>query len=144
MTGRDLERLAAAGVYGPSDGDAADQRQLLEDLVASGISVDELSRTSGMGGLVLRAFEHRLQPGERLTLEEVEAASGLRAEDVLAVRHAWGFPDPLPGERAFVPDDVDLLAFARDLGGLLGRELAMHFGASSAPRCRASRRRRSG
>lgn len=33
MTGRDLERLAAAGVYGPSDDDAEDQRTLLEDLV---------------------------------------------------------------------------------------------------------------
>src|SRR5262249_62288546 len=71
---RDLERLAKAGVYGPADTDAPEQRAVLERLLAQGVTIDELVGTPRLGGLVLRAFEADIQPGERLTLARVAAA----------------------------------------------------------------------
>ncbi len=126
MTDRELERLAGAGLYDPSSDDAAEQRALLERLVARGISVDELTATPRLGGLVLRAFDQLIQPGDRLTLEEVAAASGVPPDAILRVRRAFGFPDPGPGERCFVPADVDMLLFVRSMADLVGPEFTMH------------------
>ena len=126
MTDADLERLAAAGLYDPAGEDAAEQRALLERLVTLGLTVDDLAGTSRLGGLVLRAFAQLIQPGDRLTLEEVAVASGAPAGAVLRLRRAWGFPDPGPGERCFAPADVDALLFVRSMGDLVGPELTMH------------------
>jgi len=122
----DLERLAKAGVYGPADTDAPEQRAVLERLLAQGVTIDELVGTPRLGGLVLRAFEADIQPGERLTLADVAEASSVREEDVLRVRHALGFPDPAAGERCFVPADVEVLRVFRSMADLVGRELTMH------------------
>jgi hypothetical protein len=46
---RDLERLAV-GMYGPSDDDAAEQRALIERMVAHAISVEELTAPSEKHG----------------------------------------------------------------------------------------------
>ena len=126
MTDAELERLAAAGLYDSAGDDAVEQRALLDRLVALGLTVGELAATPRLGGLVLRAFDQLIQPGDRLTLEELAAASGVAADAVLRLRRAWGFPDPGPGERCFVPADVDVLLFVRSMGALVGPELTMH------------------
>lgn len=126
MTPADLERLAAAGVYDPAGEDAAEQRALLDDLVARGISVDALVNSVRLGGLVLQGFEQLIRPGEHLTVEEVAASSNVPADAVLRVRRAWGFPDPQPSERCFVSADVEALVLVRAMAGLVGPELTLH------------------
>jgi adenylate cyclase len=125
VTERDLERLAEAGVYGPSQEDAAEQRALLERLIAQGLTVDELASAHRLGNLVLRAFGHLIQPGEPRTLDEVAAASGLEPELVLRIRRAWGFPDPSPGERCFSAADAETLGFLHGVLELVGPELTL-------------------
>src|SRR5262249_19478606 len=77
-------------------------------------------------GLVLRAFEPLIQPGDRYTLAEVVAASGLTAEEVRRVRHAWGFPDAPPEARCFAPGDVGVLLFFRSMAEVFGVDVTMH------------------
>jgi class 3 adenylate cyclase len=127
VTDAELDRLAITGVYDPAADDAAEQRALLQGMVDSGLTVDELTATPGVGGLVLRTFGQLIQPGTRLTLDELASASGVPAPTVLRLHRAWGLPDPQPGEQGFVAADVDVLRFIGDLTGLVGPELTMHF-----------------
>ena len=125
MTERDLERLAEAGVYGPSQDDAAEQRALLARLLAQGLTVDELTSAHRLGNLVLRSFRHLIQPGDLLTLAETARAAGLEPDLVLRIRRAWGFPDPAPGERCFSAADAETLAFVQSMFGLVGPDVAL-------------------
>src|SRR5262249_48571822 len=96
-------------------------------MVDRGLTLDELTATPGVGGLVLRTFGPLIQPGTRLTLDDLASASGVAAPTVLRLHRAWGLPDPQPEERGFVTADVDVLRFIGDLTGLVGPELPMHF-----------------
>jgi hypothetical protein len=125
VTDEELARLAAVGVYGPSDDDAAGQRAAIEHLLAQGVSVDDLAGTPRLGGLVLRAFQRVMQPGDRLTLEEIAASTGVPPDEMLRVRRALGFGDPTPGERCFVPADADVMLFILGTSRLVGPELTM-------------------
>ena len=127
MTDAELDRLAITGLYDPAADDAAEQRALLQGMVDGGITLDELTATPGVGDLVLRTFGPLIQPGTRLTLDELASASGVAAPTVLRLHRAWGLPDPEPGVRGFVAADVDVLRFIGDLTGLVGPELTMHF-----------------
>ena len=127
MTDAELDRLTITGVYDPAADDAAEQRALLQWMVDGGLTVDELTATPRVGGLVLSTFGQLIQPGTRLTLDELASASGVAAPTVLRLHRAWGLPDPQPGERGFVAADVDVLRFIGDLTGLVGPELTMHF-----------------
>jgi adenylate cyclase len=125
VTERDLERLTEAGVYGPSQDDAAEQRQLLARLLAQGLTVDELTSAHRLGNLVLRSFRHLIQPGELLTLDDVVASSGLAPDLVLRVRRAWGFPDPATGEPCFSRADAEALAFIHGLSEVVGPDVML-------------------
>jgi adenylate cyclase len=124
VTERDLERLAEAGVYGPSQDDAAEQRALLARLLAQGLTVDDLTSAHRLGNLVLRAFRHLIQPGDLLTLDEASDATGLAPDVVRRVRRAWGFPDPAAGERCFSAADVETLTFFQSMSDLVGPDVA--------------------
>jgi len=125
VTDDELARLAAVGIYGPSDDDAPAQRAALEQLLEQGVSVDDLTVAPRLGGLVLRAFQRVMQPGERLTLEEVAARAGVLPAEMLRVRRALGFGDPAPGERCFVPADAEIMLFILGTAELVGPELTM-------------------
>ncbi len=127
VTEEDLARLAESGVYDPLAADAGDQRRLIEQLVAEGLTVDDLARSNRVGNLVIRAFEHLIQPGERTTVAAAAAAAGLTVERVLLVRRAWGFPDPPPDHACFTPSEIAALEFFRDMAGFVGPDLALHF-----------------
>jgi class 3 adenylate cyclase len=127
VTDADLERLAAAGLYDPSSADAAEQRALLDRMVALGLTIEELTTTPRVGGLVLRTFADLIQPGARMTSAEMASSSGAAEEAVRRLRRALGLPEPEPGERCFVPADVEVLRFVQDLTDLVGPDLAMHF-----------------
>jgi adenylate cyclase len=125
VTERDLERLAEAGVYGPSQDDAAEQRALLARLLAQGLTVDELTSAHRLGNLVLRAFRHLIQPGDLLTLDEAARAAGMPPDVALRIRRAWGFPDPAPDERCFSAADPETLAFVQGMSDLVGPDIAL-------------------
>jgi adenylate cyclase len=125
VTDDELARLAAVGFYGPSDDDAAAQRAAIEQLLEQRVSVDDLIAAPRLGGLVLRAFQGVMQPGERLTLEEIAARAGVFPAEMLRVRRALGFGDPAPGERCFVPGDAEVMLFILGTAELVGPELTM-------------------
>jgi adenylate cyclase len=125
VTDHELARLAAVGIYGPSDDDAPAQRAALEQLLEQGVSVDDLTVAPRLGGLVLRAFQRVMQPGERLTLEEIAARAGVEPAEMLRVRRALGFGDPASGERCFVPADAEIMLFILGTAELVGSELTM-------------------
>jgi class 3 adenylate cyclase len=125
VTEQELARLAAVGIYGPSDDDAAGQRTVIEQLIEQGVSVDDLVGMPRLGGLVLRAFQRVMQPGDRLTLQEIAARAGVPPDELLRVRRALGFGDPAPDERCFVPADADVMLFILGTTRLVGSELTM-------------------
>src|SRR5262245_61579198 len=127
VTEEDLARLAESGMYDPLAADAGEQRRLIEQLVAEGLTVDDLVRSSRVGNLFIRAFEHLIQPGKRTTVAAAAAAAGLTVERALLVRRAWGFPDPLPDHACFTPSEIAALEFFRDLAGLVEPDLSLHF-----------------
>src|SRR5262249_37673871 len=96
-------------------------------MVGLGLTVDELTATPRVGGLVLSTFADLIQPGVRMTPREMAAASGASEAALLRLRRALGLPEPVPGERCFVPGDVETLRFVEGLTGLVGPDLAMHF-----------------
>lgn len=126
MTDEDLARLAEAGVYDPTAIDAAEQRRLLERLVAQGLTVEDLATAHRLGAIVMRAFQHLLLPGERSTLAEVVARTHLTAEQVLTIRRAWGLPDPPANDACFTPAEIDALEYVRSMADFVGPDLALH------------------
>jgi class 3 adenylate cyclase len=119
--------LEAAGLYDPDAEDAAEVLALLEYLVGLGATIDELVAAKPgelpMLASTIALWSHR----ERLTLDEVAAASGVDHALIARTWRAAGFPepDPDPDVRAFTQRDVEILALL--LGGieLLGEEVTI-------------------
>jgi class 3 adenylate cyclase len=126
MTDEELARLAEAEVYDPAAIDAADQRHLLERLVAQGLTVEDLATANRLGDIVLRAFEHLILPGERSSVADAADATRLTVEQVLTIRRAWGLGDPKDDERLITPPEIEALEFVRDTAGFVGPDLALH------------------
>src|SRR6185503_2140670 len=115
-----------ARVYDPTAIDAVEQRDLLDRLVAEGLTVDDLVTANRLGNLVLRAFEHMILPGERVTVDEAAARVGLSVDETLRIRRAWGLADPRTGEPAVPPGEIAALEFMTNVAGFVGSELALH------------------
>src|SRR5262245_5246025 len=96
-------------------------------MLGLGLTVDELTMSPPVGGLVLRTFAALLQAGLRMAPAEMAAASGTAEEAVRRLRRAFGLPEPGPGEHCFVAADVEVLRFVHSLTDLVGPDLAMHF-----------------
>lgn len=126
MTDDDLTRLADAGVYDPAALDADEQRRLLEELVAQGLTVDDLATAHRIGAIVVRAFEHLLLPGERTTLVDAAAATGIDVDHVVAIRRAWGIADAPLDRPCVTPAQVEALRYVAALAGFVGADLALH------------------
>ena len=126
MTPEDLDRLAQAGVYAPDAADAAAQRAVLDRLLEHGLTIEDLLSANRLGNLVLRAFERLILPGDRVTLDDAAAATGLAVAEVLRIRRAWGLADPAPGERAFATAELAALAYMGSVAAFVGSEQALH------------------
>ena len=126
MTAQELERLVEARVYDPTAIDAVEQRDLLDRLVAEGLTVDDLVTANRLGNLVLRAFERLILPGERVTIDEAAARVGLSVDETLRIRRAWGLADPQTAEPAVPPSEIAALEFMTTMAGMVGPELALH------------------
>ena len=128
MNARPTEaELVAAGLYDPAAPDAADRAALLDYLFEIGATLDDLVAAGGPEGLpvvptnILMWGEDR----ERLTLEELVAATGADRELVRRVWRAAGFPDPESGARPFTRRDVGLIAILNAGADLLGQDVGI-------------------
>jgi len=126
MTIKDLERLRTAGLYDPSAVDAERQRALLEELVAGGLTVDEITAVPRLGPLALRLFERLLRPGPRRSTADAAARTGLPLAMVQRIWRAWGFPGPSGEELCWTDGDIDALDFVRSVATIVGPEPAFH------------------
>jgi class 3 adenylate cyclase len=126
VTDDDLARLVEAGVYDPTAIDAIEQGRLLDQLVTRGLTVDDLATAHRLGTIVVRAFEHLLMPGERVTVAEAAGATGLEVEQVLTIRRAWGLSDPPPDLPSVTPAEMDAMRYVAAMAGFVGVDLALH------------------
>jgi adenylate cyclase len=99
----------AEGLLKGVRGDARQgRRELLEELAADGVSLEELRRAVEEDRLALLPVERVLEgEGRRYTAKEVAERSGLEPEFLLRNRQALGLPVPDPDEAAFTETDLD-------------------------------------
>ncbi len=124
---------------GLDDEDARRGRiELLAELHASGVAVEELRQASAEKRLALLPLEGALMgEGERLTLREAAAAAGVDPEVVERFRQAFGLPLPAADERLLTEGDIAGIATTKvfsaagvdfeqqlDLARVIGRNLA--------------------
>jgi adenylate cyclase len=84
------------------------RRELLEELAASGVSLEELKRAVEEDRLALLPVEQVLDSeAGRYTLAEVAELSGTNEDFIRRDRLALGLPEPGPGERVFTDEDVE-------------------------------------
>jgi adenylate cyclase len=119
--------LEAAGLYEPDTEDAAERLAFLEFLVGLGATIDDLVAAKPGELPVLASAIALWGDRERLTLDEVAAASGIEPALVARVWRAAGFPepDPDPGVRTFSRRDVEILSLLSGGIELLGEEVTI-------------------
>lgn len=99
--------LRDAGLYEPDAADAAERLALLQYLLELGATLDDLVEPAA-GSLPELAASIALWGGrERLTIDELSAASGIDRDDIVRAWRAAGFPDP-GGRAAFTRRDVEV------------------------------------
>lgn len=95
----------------------AARRELLDELDAAGVPVEELRRAVAEDRLALLPVERILEgEGSRYTAEEVAERAGVDIELMVRQRQALGLPVGEPGEEAYTEED---LAAARRVRVLL-------------------------
>ncbi|HJQ83303.1 MAG TPA: adenylate cyclase regulatory domain-containing protein [Candidatus Binatia bacterium] len=125
MTAADFQ---AAGLYDPGARNAAERLELLEWLVAQGATLDDLREAQRRwGALSGVAGDLALRSGQRLTLAEIAARSGLSVEEIVRINLAAGFPPP-EGDQATL-DAETAVTFATWAAGaaLFGEAAMLHF-----------------
>jgi adenylate cyclase len=84
------------------------RRELLEELAADGVSLEELKRAVEEDRLALLPVERVLEgEGRRYTAAEVAEMTGLERDFLLRQRQALGLPAPDPEDAAFTDGDVE-------------------------------------
>ena len=80
-------------------------------LIEAGVPVAEVEQAAAEGTLELLTLEKLVAPDPpQFELREVEALSGVPAEQIRAYWRALGFPDPPPGEKLFSDTDLTVLS----------------------------------
>ena len=80
-------------------------------LVEVGVPLEEVEEAAAGGTLELLALEKLVAPDPpRYELQEVEALSGVPADQIRAYWRALGFPDPTPGEKLYSDSDLTVLS----------------------------------
>src|SRR5205814_545802 len=101
----------AAGLYDPAAPDAPARLDLLEWLAAQGATLADMREAQlRWGALTGLAGDLALRAGERLTLAEVAARSGMSPERIERFNLAAAFPPVGPEERVFDPGTVAMFA----------------------------------
>jgi adenylate cyclase len=92
------------------------RRELLEDLAADGVQLEDLRRAVEEDRLALLPVERVLEgEGARYTAAEVAERAGVPEDFLRRTRLALGLPDPGSDERAFTDQDVEA---AKRIGAL--------------------------
>ncbi|MEL6890560.1 MAG: adenylate cyclase regulatory domain-containing protein [Actinomycetota bacterium] len=124
------DRFVAAGLYDPVRDADTDRLELLDWLLASGLSVDELIDADRRLALAASAGDRRLVPGERLGRARAIADSGLPPRRFDAIAAAFGMvpihgaPD---GEVGFVAEEVAAIAAVGALVDVFSESEALSF-----------------
>jgi class 3 adenylate cyclase len=93
MTGMDVSELIAAGLYAPDAPAAADRLALLEQLVAAGASIEEMTTAEREGRLAWLGVDRLLaEANEGLSIDEVAERVGIEVEAVERAQRALGLP----------------------------------------------------
>lgn len=98
----------AEGLLKGTRGNAREaRRELLEELAADGVPLEDLRRAVEEDRLALLPVERVLEAeGRRYTVGEVAELGGVEEELLRRNRLALGLPDPGPDEAAFTEEDV--------------------------------------
>jgi adenylate cyclase len=89
------------------------RRQLLDELHAEGVPVEELKQAVEEDRLVLLPVERRLAGPPRYTPREIAEEAGIDLEFLAEGRHALGLPFPAPDERAMGEDELEAARIAK-------------------------------
>jgi adenylate cyclase len=100
-----------AGLYAPGAPGAADRLAVLDWLVEDqGFTVEEIAEGAPVGTLNRLAADRAINPGPRITLDELVARSAMSPERIGEILRAAGLPVPARDAAAFSPDDVETFA----------------------------------
>jgi class 3 adenylate cyclase len=117
----DLAELERLGLYDPTATDAAQQRAMLEYVLAAGATVEEMGAAARENRLPFVLGDRLISPGRpHLTLEQASERVGLSVDTISRCWRAAGFPAPTAGVGLFADADVlvlDLLSTAIDAFG---------------------------
>jgi class 3 adenylate cyclase len=123
----DTDALVAAGLYDPDAADASERLQLLEYLLAQGVSIDELVAADRRGSIFSAGLDALMWPdGRGLTVGQVAAAAGMPVETARRARRLLGLTDP-GDEPACHAEEIDLLRALNRAVELFGEENALQF-----------------
>jgi len=118
----------AAGLYDPAAPNAPARLELLEWLAAQGATLADMREAElRWGSLTGLAGDLALHGGERLTLAEVAARSGMSPERIERFNLAAAFPPVGPEERVFDPGTVAMFASFAAAEQFFGRDPLLHF-----------------
>jgi adenylate cyclase len=98
--------FAAAGLLDGLEGEARQARErLCEQLIAEGLSIDELKAAVAENRLALLPVDRVL--GGRYSAREIEQRTGVPADLLIRYRRLLGLPAPDPDEPGFGDEDVE-------------------------------------
>jgi adenylate cyclase len=121
--------FAAEGLLDGLEGDAREARvELLEQLTADGVGLEELQAATRDGRLVFVAAERVVSGVPRYSTREVAERAGVRPEFIMALRRANGLPVPSLDAIVCSEADIDAAATARgflDVGVSEDQQLAV-------------------
>ena len=118
----------AAGLYDPAAPDAPARLDLLEWLAAQDATLADMREAQlRWGSLTGLAGDLALRAGERLTLAEVAARSGMSPERIEGYNLAAAFPPVGPEERVFDPGTVAMFASFAAAEQFFGQGPLLHF-----------------
>jgi adenylate cyclase len=100
--------FAAEGLLDGLEGkQRAERLILLEELVAQGVPLSELRRSTAMGTIVYLPADRVLVSSERYTAAEVAELTGIEEDFLVRVRRAMGLPIPDPDEAVYTEAEVE-------------------------------------
>jgi len=101
--------FVAEGLLDGLQGEQRSQRlALLEGLVADGLPLSELQRTTASGTIMYLPADRLIVGPERYTSVEVAQASGVELEFLEAARRAMGLPIPEPAEALYTEAELEM------------------------------------
>lgn len=134
--------LEAAGLYDPAAPDAGERLELLEWLAERGATIDQMTHALRSGSLLDVAGDLGRARGERVTLAEVSARTGIPADHIATVRVVSGLPPLAPNQRGVTMEEARSLAVffegERLFGKTANRRLIRVLGAALAKAAEAA------